>query len=77
MLFFGHRQLERPIAGAVGQRPAEFAHYGTIAHQPLTVGIVMYLAVFIAGRPDGDGHRAHFLDEDVAAPAASALHRVR
>jgi hypothetical protein len=27
----------------------EFAHGGSIAHQPLTVGIVMYLAVFITG----------------------------
>ena len=28
---------------------AEFANHGVIAHQPLTVGIVMYLAVFITG----------------------------
>jgi len=28
---------------------AEFARGGSIAHQPLTIGIVMYLAVFVTG----------------------------
>jgi hypothetical protein len=47
-LMFGRRSV------AAAQDPStlsamEFAHQGAIAHQPLTIGIVMYLAVFITG----------------------------
>ena len=48
-VIFGHRHLEAPARDPSVVNMAEFAHYGAIAHQPLTVGIVMYLAVFITG----------------------------
>jgi hypothetical protein len=47
MLLFGRRHLVEPsFAPRVGEI-AEFSHNGAIAHQPLTIGIVMYLAVFV------------------------------
>ena len=42
VLLFGRRQ----VAGA-GIDTIEFAHHGAIAHEPLTIGMVMYLAVFV------------------------------
>ena len=48
MLLFD-RHFVQPARGASSVNMAEFAHYGAIAHQPLTIGIVMYLAVFVTG----------------------------
>jgi hypothetical protein len=48
-MIFGHRHLVEPAQDPSVVNMAEFAHGGSIAHQPLTVGIVMYLAVFITG----------------------------
>lgn len=48
-IVFGHRHLEAPARDPSVINMAEFAHHGAIAHQPLTVGIVMYLAVFVTG----------------------------
>ena len=48
-LIFGHRHIVEPAQNAAVVNMAEFAHGGSIAHQPLTVGIVMYLAVFVTG----------------------------
>jgi hypothetical protein len=43
MLLFGPRRIIQSVG------VAEFASHGAIAHQPLTVGILMYLAVFVIG----------------------------
>ncbi|HUB80684.1 MAG TPA: hypothetical protein VMB03_17890 [Bryobacteraceae bacterium] len=48
-ILFGHRHLEAPARDPSVVNIAELAQHGAIAHQPLTVGIVMYLAVFITG----------------------------
>ncbi len=48
MLFGRHRLVETATDPSVTSL-AEFSHYGSIAHQPLTVGIVMYLAVVFTG----------------------------
>jgi hypothetical protein len=48
-LIFGHRHIVEPAQDPSVVNMAEFAHGGSIAHQPLTVGIVMYLAVFVTG----------------------------
>jgi hypothetical protein len=49
MLLFGHRQVLELASDPSSVNVAEFASHGNIAHQPLTVGIVMYLAVFVVG----------------------------
>jgi hypothetical protein len=49
MLLFGRRHLIEPSYSPRVSDLAEFSHYGAIAHQPLTIGIVMYLAVFVTG----------------------------
>jgi hypothetical protein len=49
MLLFGRRNIVQPASDPSVVRIAEFSHHGAIAHQPLTVGIVMYLAVFVTG----------------------------
>jgi hypothetical protein len=48
-LLFGRRRLIETATDPSVTSIAEFSHHGLIAHQPLTVGIVMYLAVFITG----------------------------
>jgi hypothetical protein len=48
-MIFGHRHLVEPAQDPSVVNMAEFVQGGAIAHQPLTVGIVMYLAVFITG----------------------------
>ena len=47
LLLFGQHRVAALTAGSRGAGLAEFAHRGSIAHQPLTVGMVMYLAVFV------------------------------
>jgi hypothetical protein len=49
MLLFGHRHLVEPAQDLSLNNLAEFAQDGAIAHQPLTIGILMYLTVFITG----------------------------
>jgi hypothetical protein len=48
-LIFGRHHIVEPAQDPSVVNMAEFAHGGSIAHQPLTVGIVMYLAVFVTG----------------------------
>jgi len=48
-LIFGHRHIVEPAQNPSVVNIAEFARGGSIAHQPLTIGIVMYLAVFVTG----------------------------
>ena len=43
------RHIVRLVSDPAVGRFAEFSHYGAIAHQPLTVGMVMFLAVFVTG----------------------------
>lgn len=49
MLLFGRRHLAEPASSAAVANIGEFSYHGAIAHQPLTIGIVMYLAVFVTG----------------------------
>jgi len=49
MLKFGYRHIMAPASSAEVANIAEFSYRGSIAHQPLTIGIVMYLAVFVTG----------------------------
>ena len=48
-MLFGRRNLVEPASAPSVGSIAEFANHGAIAHQPLTIGIVMYLAVFVTG----------------------------
>jgi hypothetical protein len=48
MLLFD-RHFVQPARDPSVVNMAEFAHYGDIAHQPLTIGIVMYLSVLVTG----------------------------
>jgi hypothetical protein len=49
MLLFGRRHLVEPSFAPQAGDFAGFSNHGAIAHQPLTIGIVMYLAVFVTG----------------------------
>ena len=46
-MLFGRRNIAGPATDAAGL--VEFAGHGAMAHQPLTVGIVMVLAVCVTG----------------------------
>jgi len=48
MLLFGHRHIEPALDPSINSLAA-FSQNGAIAHQPLTIGILMYLTVFITG----------------------------
>jgi hypothetical protein len=48
-MLFGRRHLVETASDPTVTSIAEFSSRGAIAHQPLTIGIVMYLAVFITG----------------------------
>lgn len=48
-MLFGRRHLVAPASDPSVSSFAEFSQHGLIAHQPLTIGIVMYLAVFVTG----------------------------
>ena len=48
-MLFGRRNLVGPASDPSVGNIAEFANHGAIAHQPLTIGTVMYLAVFVTG----------------------------
>jgi hypothetical protein len=71
ILLFGHRHLVEPSFAA------EFSHHGTIAHQPLTIGIVMYLAVFITGGLTVMVIGLTFWMKNFAARRRPAVYRVR
>lgn len=49
MMLFGKRHLVEPASAPSVTSIAQFSNNGSIAHQPLTIGIVMYLAVFVTG----------------------------
>ena len=49
MMLFGRRHLMEPASDPSVVNIAQFSNHGSIAHQPLTIGIVMYLAVFLTG----------------------------
>lgn len=49
LMMFGRRHIVETASDPVVTSIAEFSNHGGIAHQPLTIGIVMYLAVFITG----------------------------
>jgi len=48
-VIFGRHQIVETAQDPSVTSLAEFAHGGAIAHQPLTVGILMYLTVFVTG----------------------------
>ena len=48
-LIFGHNHIVLPAQDRPAIDVAELARHGAIAHQPLSVGMLMYLAVFIIG----------------------------
>jgi len=71
MLLFGRRHLVEPSFAA------EFSRNGTIAHQPLTIGIVMYLAVFVIGGLTVMVIGLTYWMNSFAARRRPAVHRVR
>jgi hypothetical protein len=48
-MIFGRRNLVGPASDPSVSSFAAFPQHGLIAHQPLTIGIVMYLAVLVTG----------------------------
>jgi hypothetical protein len=77
MLLFGRRHLVDPSFAAPVSDVAEFSHHGSIAHQPLTIGIVMYLAVFVTGGLTIMVIGLTFWMKTFAARRRPAAHRVR
>jgi hypothetical protein len=67
----------RIIRPATGSPIAEFAHQGAIAHLPLTIGMVMYLAVFVTGGLVVLVIGLSFWMKTVSARGRPAVHRVR
>ena len=49
MLLFGRRHLVAPATNPSVVSIAELTQQGALAHQPVTLGIVMFLAVFVTG----------------------------
>jgi hypothetical protein len=73
-MLFAPRRIVRPPSGSP---IAEFAHQGAIAHLPLTIGMVMYLAVFITGGLVVLVIGLTFWMKTVSARRRPAAHRVR
>ena len=76
MLLFGRRHLLEPATDPSIANIAGFSRYGAIAHQPVTLGIVMYLAVFVTGMLTVMLIGVNFWMKSVAR-RRPAVHRVR
>jgi hypothetical protein len=76
-MLFGRRHLVAPASDPSVSSIAEFSTHGSIAHQPLTIGIVMYLAVFLTGGLTVMVIGLTFWMKTVAARRRPAVHRVR
>ena len=77
MLLFGRRHLIEPSYSPQASALAEFSRNGAIAHQPLTIGIVMYLAVFVIGGLTIMVIGLTFWLKTVATRRRPAFHKVR
>jgi hypothetical protein len=76
-MLFGRRHLVAPASDPSVSEFAQFSYHGAIAHQPLTVGIVMYLAVFITGGLTVMVIGLTIWMKSFAARRRPAVHRVR
>lgn len=76
-MIFGRRNLVAPASAPSVGSIAEFAQHGAMAHQPLTVGIVMYLAVFVTGGLTVMVIGLAFWLKNVAGRRRPAVRRVR
>ena len=76
-MLFGRRNLVTAASDPSVRSLAEFSSHGAIAHQPLTIGIVMYLAVFVTGGLTVMVIGLTFWMKSFAARRRPAIHRVR
>jgi hypothetical protein len=77
LMMAGRRHIVATATDPSVTNIAEFAHQGVIAHQPLTIGIVMYLAVFVTGGLTVMVIGLTFWMKSFAARRRPAVHRVR
>jgi len=77
VLIFGHRHIVEPAQDPSVANIAEFARNSVIAHQPLTVGILMYLTVFVTGGLVIMVLGLTFWVKSFAARRRRVLHKVR
>jgi hypothetical protein len=77
MVLFGRRNIVQAASDPTVVSIAEFSRHGAIAHQPLTVGIVMYLAVFVTGGLLIMVIGLAFWTKSFAVRRRPAVHRVR
>lgn len=76
-VLFGNHQLVKSAQNPSITNVAEFSRDSIISHQPLTVGIVMYLAVFITGGLAIMIMGLSFWMKSVGRRRRPAAHRVR
>jgi hypothetical protein len=77
MMMFGRRHMVETASDPAVTSIAQFSNHGSIAHQPLTIGIVMYLAVFVTGGLTITVIGLTFWMKSFAARRRLAVHRVR
>jgi hypothetical protein len=77
MLIFGRRHLVEPAFAARTGDFTGFSSHGAIAHQPLTIGIVMYLAVLVTGGLTIMVIGLTFWMKSFAGRRRHAIHKVR